>query len=115
MNNGLGKVYRILTKVRLLIVKFLYFCVMKSKSKSSKVLKQDTGVWEIILYNDDVNTIQYVIATLVSCCNHGILQAEQCALLAQYKGQCSIKRGDYKSLLDLSFELNARNLKTEII
>ena len=88
---------------------------MKTKSKSNKVLKHETDVWEIILYNDNVNTIHYVIATLVTCCKHGILQAEQCALLAQHKGQCSIKRGDYKSLLDLSFELNARNLKTEII
>jgi len=88
---------------------------MKSKINPTEILKRETDVWEIILYNDNVNTIHYVIATLVSCCKHGILQAEQCAILAQHKGQCSIKRGDYKSLLDLSFELNARNLRTEII
>ena len=36
---------------------------------------------EIVLHNDDVNTFDHVINTLIRVCKHDELQAEQCALL----------------------------------
>lgn len=71
--------------------------------------------WEIILFDDSENSFLHVINSLMLYCHHGPIQAEQCAMLAHYKGECSIKRGDYKSLLDVSFALRSCNLKTEII
>lgn len=53
---------------------------------------------EIILFNDDVNTFDHVIACLVRICQHEAEQAEQCAWLVHFNGKCSVKRG---SLLDL--------------
>ncbi len=43
----------------------------------------------IILYNDDFNTFDHVIETLINVCDHTPLQAEQCTLIVHYKGKCS--------------------------
>ncbi|SVA61132.1 uncharacterized protein METZ01_LOCUS113986, partial [marine metagenome] len=48
---------------------------------------------EIILYNDDINTFEHVIKTLIAVCDHTPQQAEQCSLIVHYKGKCSVKSG----------------------
>lgn len=53
---------------------------------------------EIILYNDDVNTFDHVIETLIYVCEHEALQAEQCAILVHYTGKCAVKTGSLKEL-----------------
>ncbi len=53
---------------------------------------------EIILYNDDVNTFQHVIKTLIAVCEHTPQQAEQCSLIVHYKGKCSVKSGSLSDL-----------------
>ena len=53
---------------------------------------------EIVLHNDDINTFDHVIDTLVRVCNHDDLQAEQCALLVHYKGKCTVKKGSRSKL-----------------
>ena len=53
----------------------------------------DSDLKELILHNDDVNTFDYVIETLVEVCEHDPNQAEQCALIAHYKGKCGVKTG----------------------
>ncbi|WP_445721739.1 ATP-dependent Clp protease adaptor ClpS [Flavobacterium sp.] len=70
---------------------------------------------EIILYNDDVNTFDHVIDTLVKVCNHEALQAEQCALLVHYKGQCAVKTGSYDELKPLCSALLDAGLSAEIL
>ncbi|KIX20298.1 Clp protease ClpS [Flavobacterium sp. 316] len=69
---------------------------------------------EIILYNDDVNTFDHVINTLVRVCNHEALQAEQCALLVHYKGQCAVKTGNYEELIPYCSSLLEAGLSAEI-
>lgn len=58
----------------------------------------DEDLKELILHNDDVNTFEYVIDALVEVCGHEHDQAEQCALIAHYKGKCSVKSGTYNEL-----------------
>ncbi|MDD2198128.1 MAG: ATP-dependent Clp protease adaptor ClpS [Bacteroidales bacterium] len=55
----------------------------------------------LLLHNDDVNTFEYVIDCLIEICHHDIIQAEQCATLAHYKGKCEIKAGVFDSLKPL--------------
>ena len=55
----------------------------------------------IVLFNDDVNTFDHVIDTLVKVCNHEAIQAEQCALLVHYKGKCDVKSGDINDLVPM--------------
>ena len=69
---------------------------------------------EIVLYNDDVNTFDHVIDTLVRVCKHEALQAEQCAVLVRYKGQCAVKTGSYDELKPYCSSLLDAGLSAEI-
>lgn len=70
--------------------------------------------YEIILFNDDVNTFDHVIDTLMAVCQHEPLQAEQCALLVHYTGKCAVKTGSYKELEPLCSKLLQADLSAEI-
>ncbi|CAM3671130.1 hypothetical protein FSS13T_13350 [Flavobacterium saliperosum S13] len=70
--------------------------------------------YEIILFNDDVNTFDHVIDTLMAVCKHEPLQAEQCALLVHYTGKCAVKTGSYKELEPLCSKLLEADLSAEI-
>ena len=70
--------------------------------------------YEIILFNDDVNTFDHVIDTLIAVCDHEPLQAEQCALLVHYTGKCAVKTGSYKELEPLCSKLLQADLSAEI-
>ena len=70
---------------------------------------------EIILYNDDVNTFDHVIRTLIEVCEHTPEQAEQCSLIVHYKGKCSVKSGTYDELEPKCIRLHAAGLSAEIV
>ena len=70
---------------------------------------------EIILYNDDVNTFDHVIRTLIQVCEHTSEQAEQCSLIVHYKGKCSVKSGTFSDLKPRCTKLLQAGLSAEII
>jgi ATP-dependent Clp protease adaptor protein ClpS len=70
---------------------------------------------EIVLYNDDVNTFDHVIDTLVYVCNHTAEQAEQCAILVHYKGKCTVKTGVFDELKPQCTQLLEAGLSAEIV
>ena len=70
---------------------------------------------QIILYNDDVNTFEHVIDCLVKICEHHYLQAEQCALLTHYKGNCELLVGEYQDLELIKEDLYLYGLETQIV
>ena len=70
---------------------------------------------EIVLYNDDVNTFDHVIDTLIRVCKHTSEQAEQCAILVHYKGKCTVKTGSFDELKPLCTQLLEAGLSAEII
>ena len=47
----------------------------------------------LILYNDDVNTFEHVIKSLVEVCGHDAVQAEQCAMIVHFKGRSTPRKG----------------------
>lgn len=55
----------------------------------------------LIIYNDDVNTFQHVIETLVKYCKHSFEQAEQCAYIIHHKGKCCVKEGEFDELNEM--------------
>lgn len=69
---------------------------------------------EIILYNDDVNTFDHVIDTLIRVCNHDPLQAEQCAFIVHYNGKCTVKTGPFEKLVHMCSALLDAGLSAEI-
>jgi len=70
---------------------------------------------EIVLFNDDVNTFDHVINTLIRVCKHTAEQAEQCALLVHYKGKCTVKTGAIADLEPQCSSLLEAGLSAEII
>ncbi|MDA8938092.1 ATP-dependent Clp protease adaptor ClpS [Flavobacteriaceae bacterium] len=90
---------------------------MGTKEKISEQQLSETDLMnenEIILYNDDVNTFDHVINTLISVCDHTLEQAEQCSLIVHYKGKCSVKTGSYSDLKPMCTELLQAGLSAEI-
>jgi len=68
----------------------------------------------LILFNDNINTFNFVITNLIEVCHHDPQQAEQCALTAHYKGKCIVKTGEFEVLKPMSEELSVRNLTVKI-
>jgi ATP-dependent Clp protease adaptor protein ClpS len=90
--------------------------VMVKPKHNPEALQQDsiTVVRELILFNDDVNTFEFVIETLVEVCGHDPEQAEQCAMIAHHNGRCMIKTGGFIELKPLYEEMTLRGLTVSI-
>jgi ATP-dependent Clp protease adaptor protein ClpS len=78
------------------------------------LLVQESEGHELVLFNDDVNTFDWVISSLVEVCDHEVLQAEQCALIVHTKGKCGVKNGTYEELEPKCTALLSRGLSAEI-
>ena len=78
---------------------------------AEKVNKQN----EIVLYNDDVNTFDHVIDTLMYACEHTPEQAEQCSIIVHYKGKCTVKTGSLSELKPRCSMLLDAGLSAEIV
>ncbi len=70
---------------------------------------------EIVLYNDDVNTFDHVIDTLMKVCRHTPEQAEQCSIIVHYNGKCTVKTGVYDELKPQCTQLLEAGLSAEIV
>ncbi len=68
----------------------------------------------LIVYNDDVNTFDHVIESLVKVCKHESIQAEQCAVIIHNKGKCQVKSGDYSKLEPMCTALLDRGISAVI-
>ncbi len=91
---------------------------MSAKEKIQEeidLLEQEVNQHEIILFNDDVNTFDHVIDSLIDVCEHTSEQAEQCAYLVHYKGKCAVKTGEYKELKPRCSRLLTLGLSAEIV
>lgn len=80
-----------------------------------EVLEEEVIQHEIILFNDDVNTFDFVIDSLMDVCEHTPEQAEQCTYLVHYKGKCAVKTGEYEELKPKCTRLLNRGLSAEIV
>ncbi|MBN8576980.1 MAG: ATP-dependent Clp protease adaptor ClpS [Cyclobacteriaceae bacterium] len=54
---------------------------------------EDTDLKELVVFNDDFNTFDHVIRTLIRVCKHTPEQAEQCTWLIHHKGKCAVRSG----------------------
>ena len=85
-------------------------------------IKEDTDVAEIrvnehqiVLFNDDVNTFDHVVETLIRVCGHTLEQAEQCSIIVHYKGKCTVRTGSYDELKPRCTQLLQADLSAEIV
>lgn len=62
------------------------------------VLTETEEPYSLIVWNDEVNTFEWVIETLMEVCGHSAEQAEQCAFIIHFKGKYAVKQGSYDDL-----------------
>jgi ATP-dependent Clp protease adaptor protein ClpS len=70
--------------------------------------------YQIVVYNDDVNTFEHVIICFMKYCGHEWLQAEQCALIIHNNGKCSVKKGQFNKLKPICEALLENGIKAKI-
>ena len=68
----------------------------------------------IVLFNDEVNTFDHVINSLIKYCKHSQIQAEQCAHIVHYNGKCHVKTGNIAKLKPICNALLDNGLSAEI-
>ncbi len=79
------------------------------------LLEKEDEVNKLILWNDDVNTFDFVIESLITVCKHTAEQAQQCTILVHYKGKCTVKTGSMDLLKPMHEQLTERGLTSEIV
>ncbi len=67
-------------------------------------------LYSLILFNDEINTFDFVINALISVCSHSSEQAEQCTMIAHFNGSCDVKRGELEKLKPLKDKLSNKGI-----
>ncbi|NOR87607.1 MAG: ATP-dependent Clp protease adaptor ClpS [Bacteroidales bacterium] len=83
----------------------------QSDQESQEMLEDNKS---LVLFNDDFNTFDFVIDTLMDVCEHDQVQAEQCAFIVHYKGKCAVKSGTHHELKAPFNEMSNRDLTVSI-
>jgi len=73
-----------------------------------------TTSFNLIVWNDNVNTFEWVIETLIEVCGHTPEQAEQCAFIIHYHGKYAVKQGDYETLKSMCDAITDRGINATI-
>jgi len=77
--------------------------------------KTETGsISQVIVYNDDVNTFDWVIECFMDICDHTFEQSEQLSLLVHFKGKATVKTGPFDKLKPIKDALVERGLSAVI-
>ena len=74
---------------------------MKPQKQEQEIILEDIDISnpkDLVIFNDDFNTFDHVIDTLVKVCKHTIEQAEQCTWIIHYRGKCAVKNGPFQQL-----------------
>jgi ATP-dependent Clp protease adaptor protein ClpS len=69
----------------------------------------------LLVFNDDHNTFEHVIETLMQVCEHTEEQAEQCTLIIHYKGKCTVKEGTAALLKAMCTAICDRGIKASVV
>ena len=78
------------------------------------VLTEATSDFQLVVWNDEVNTFDWVIETLIEVCGHTPEQAEQCALFIHTKGKYAVKNGEYDTLKPMCNSITERGINATV-
>lgn len=84
------------------------------KSHKEKKKSKVSDSTNLVIYNDDVNTFEFVTQTLIDVCMHLPEQAEQCTLIIHYKGRCVVRSGGFSDLKPMCHEILNRGLTASL-
>lgn len=80
----------------------------------SDILTEESMTCQLIVWNDEVNTFEWVITTLIEICGHSEEQAEQCALFIHHQGKYAVKSGEYENLKPMCDAITDRGINATI-
>ena len=69
----------------------------------------------LVVFNDDYNSFEHVIETLVDVCGHGMEQAEQCTWIIHFKGKCAVKSGSYDMMNPMKQAICERGIDARVL
>ena len=84
------------------------------EQEDSDVMTESTHRYCIIVWNDDVNSFEWVITTLMEVCGHTEEQAEQCAFIIHHNGKYAVKEGAYETLKPMCEAITERCISATI-
>jgi ATP-dependent Clp protease adaptor protein ClpS len=87
--------------------------IVEPKEKVS-VKVENTENYSLVLYNDDINSFDHVINSLIAICNLELMESEQCAWIVHTNGRCSVRHGAYSELEPKCIALMDRGLSVKI-
>lgn len=76
---------------------------------------ETTDMKDLVVFNDDFNTFEHVIQTLINVCNHSPQQAEQCTWIIHYRGKCTVKTGSFEELQPQRQAICERGIDAKIL
>ncbi|MCH5596598.1 ATP-dependent Clp protease adaptor ClpS [Niabella ginsengisoli] len=79
-----------------------------------EVMTDTASTCQLIVWNDEVNTFDWVIETLMEVCGHSFEQAEQCSLFIHFKGKYAVKEGEYDKLKPLCEAILERGINATV-
>lgn len=85
-----------------------------AEQDDTDVLTEATSDFQLVVWNDEVNTFEWVIDTLIEVCGHTSEQAEQCALFIHNKGKYAVKNGDYDTLKAMCNSITDRGINATV-
>jgi len=85
-----------------------------SEKMETDVLTKNVEPYSLIVWNDDVNTFEWVIETLIEVCKHSQEQAEQCAMIIHTQGKYAVKQGLFKELKPMCDAITSRGIGATI-
>ncbi len=91
----------------------------KSNTSAKKQVDTDTLTLvdhncSLVVWNDEVNTFEWVIETLVEVCGHSQEQAEQCSYIIHYQGKYAVKQGSFDDLKPMCEAITDRGINATV-
>ena len=88
--------------------------ISTKKKEETDVLTSLDEPYSLIVWNDEVNTFQWVIETLIDVCGYSQEQAEQCSYIIHFQGKYAVKQGSYDELKPLCDAITDRGIGATI-
>ncbi|HXR83758.1 MAG TPA: ATP-dependent Clp protease adaptor ClpS [Hanamia sp.] len=82
----------------------------KIESDQAEMMIDDGNNCQLVVWNDEVNTFEWVIATLIEVCHHTAEQAEQSAMIIHTKGKYAVKEGSFNTLKPMCDAITERGI-----
>ncbi|HEY8917103.1 MULTISPECIES: ATP-dependent Clp protease adaptor ClpS [unclassified Chitinophaga] len=86
----------------------------KKELEDVLIAEDEQFPFSLIVWNDDVNTFDWVIQSLIEVCEHSAEQAEQCALFIHYNGKYAVKHGEFTQLRPMCEALLDRGISATV-